>query len=305
MKNKTLFNSLFLIFSITGSFLVLDKPLKADQNTPACPDPSVEDVSSVGLFDNDPDPNSFISRTNALGANGYCYSTPDQYGVKVFKMGLCKQNPGNPTGSSKREGQEPDYTSCTWSFESTVGENADFEPGGFVDLSGTSSSVPAAGTYSYAAIVVSNKIRLKGKYGPVGGETHYSITEFDNSSTNISDYAVTLAPVTSFGGPNYCVASIEGGSVSSGIMSGYILNNTGTIIESEIIPEKEDSDRIFPCPSAEKILGVVGISNDLTISDATKGLKTTFGVADAMNVMVENGKLVIAPNGFKVNFEAF
>ena len=303
MKNKTLFNSLFLIFSITGSFLVLDKPLKADPNTPACPDPSVEDVSSVGIFDNDPDTNSFISRTKALGANGYCYSTPDQYGVKVFKMGFCKQNPGNPTGSSNREGSEPDYTSCTWSYENAVGENADFEPGGFVDLSGAS-SIPSAGTYPYAAMIISNKIRLKGKYGPVGGETYYSITEFDNSSTNISDYAVTLAPVTSFAGPNYCKASIEGTSVSTGTMSAYLINNTGTIIESEIIPENEDSDRINPCP-AERLLGVVGLPNDLTISDATKGLKTTFGVTDAMNVMVEDGKLVIAPNGFSVNFEAF
>ena len=77
MKNKTLFNSLFFTFSLISSFFVFDKPLKADES-PICPDPSEVNISGIGKFDDDSDPESFISRTNALGANGFCRTTPDQ-----------------------------------------------------------------------------------------------------------------------------------------------------------------------------------------------------------------------------------
>ena len=102
MKNKTLFNSLLFTFSILGSFFVLDKPLKAD--SPICPDPSAVNISGIGTFGG-ADAESFISRTNALGGNGFCKTTPEKYGVKVFKMGFCTQNPGNPSGTGALEGQ--------------------------------------------------------------------------------------------------------------------------------------------------------------------------------------------------------
>ena len=127
MKNKTLFNSLLFTFSLLGSFFVLDKPLKAD--SPVCPDPSTTSITSI--FDRSDD-NSFFALTEG---EGFCRSTPEQYGVTVFKMGFCKKNPGNPTGSSILEGSKPDYSSCTWAFESTTGEAADFSAGGSIDLS--------------------------------------------------------------------------------------------------------------------------------------------------------------------------
>ena len=106
MKNKTLFNSLFFTFSLLGSFFVIDKPVKAEE-APVCPDPSTTTISSVyNVFDED-DPNSFYGLTG----EGFCRSTPDSYGVTVFKMGFCKKNPGNPTGSSILEGSKPDYSS--------------------------------------------------------------------------------------------------------------------------------------------------------------------------------------------------
>ena len=99
MKNKTLFNSLLFSFSLLGSFFVLNKPLKAE-NAPVCPDPEKITISSVYNLSNENDPNSFYGLTG-----GFCRGTPDKYGVKVFKMGFCKKNPGNPTGSSILEGE--------------------------------------------------------------------------------------------------------------------------------------------------------------------------------------------------------
>ena len=117
MSPKTLFKSLLFTFSFIGSCLVLDKPIKANES-PDCPDPSAVNISGIGSFGGS-DAESFISRTNALGGNGFCKTTPEKYGVKVFKMGFCTQNPGNPSGTGAREGQNPDYSSCSWSLEST------------------------------------------------------------------------------------------------------------------------------------------------------------------------------------------
>ena len=302
MKNKALFNSLIFSFSLIGYCLFLDKPLKANAS-PICPDPSQVNISGIGTFGDDSDPESFISRTNALGANGFCRSTPDQYGVKVYKMGFCKKNPGNPSGSAALEGLKPDYSSCSWSFESLNGEDADFSAGGSIDLSESASSIPAPGTYSYAVMLISKDFRIKGKFGPVGGKTYYSISEFDASSTDISDYAATTAPLKSFSGPTECTASAEGIPVTGGTMNAYLLDSTGTVLVSDT--EEGSPETINPCTGQEKLLGVMNMSSDLTLDDNTNGLEMTFVVTNAMSVMVEDDALVFDSNAFSVTFETF
>ena len=165
MKNKTLSNSLLFTFSLLGSFFVLDKPVKA--NSPVCPDPEEVTISSVYNLSDENDPNSFYGLTG-----GFCRSTPEQYGVTVFKMGFCTKNPGNPTGSSILEGSKPDYSSCTWAYENSSGEIADFSAGGSIDLTQAYSSTPALGTYPHAVMIISKDFRIKGKFGPVGGNTY-------------------------------------------------------------------------------------------------------------------------------------
>ena len=304
MKPKTLFNSLIFTFSLIGSCLVLDKPIKAN-DSPICPDPSAVNISGIGTFGGS-DAESFISRTNALGANGYCKTTPEKYGVKVFKMGFCTQNPGNPSGAGAREGQNPDYSSCSWSLESTDGIDAEFSATTSIDLPQGSSSKPAAGTYSYAVMIMSKDLRIKGKYGPVGGTTYYSknansLTDYAGT-TDINEYDFTTAPLVSFTGPDSCGASTEGVPVTGGTMSGYLLDNTGIMEVSELAlgigPE-------FGCADADKLLGVVNMTNDLTIDDNTNGLKMTFGVTNAMAVQLDNLRIEMQSQAFNVTFETF
>ena len=304
MKPKTLFNSLIFTFSLIGSCLVLDKPIKANES-PDCPDPSAVNISGIGTFGGS-DAESFISRTNALGANGYCKTTPEKYGVKVFKMGFCTQNPGNPSGAGAREGQNPDYSSCSWSLENTDGIDAEFSATTSIDLPQGSSSKPAAGTYSYAVMIMSKDLRIKGKYGPVGGTTYYSknansLTDYAGT-TDINEYDFTTAPLVSFTGPDSCGASTEGVPVTGGTMSGYLLDNTGIMEVSELAlgigPE-------FGCADADKLLGVVNMTNDLTIDDNTNGLKMTFGVTNAMAVQLDNLRIEMQSQAFNVTFETF
>ena len=298
MKNKTLFNSLFFTFSLIGSFFVLDKPLKAD-DSPVCPDPSTTTITSI--YD-ESDSSSFY----AITGDGFCRGTPDQYGVTVFKMGFCKKNPGNPTGSSILEGSKPDYSSCTWAFESTSGEVADFSAGGTVDLSEVASSEPAAGVYPHAVMLISKDFRIKGKYGPVGGKTYYSTSTFEESSTNISDYAVTTAPLKSFDGPEICTATTENNVVVGGTISAYLLDSTGTMLVSD------SEDTGAPCTGMVKLLGVMNMSSDLTISDTTSGLKMSFIVTNNGMSVMANGpegeppsQLIMDSGPFSVTFETF
>ena len=304
MKNKTFFNFFFFTFSLLGSFFVLDKPLKAE-DAPVCPDPSTTTITSI--YD-ESDDSSFFALTGGYGeeGGGFCRGTPDQYGVTVFKMGFCKKNPGNPTGSSILEGSKPDYSSCTWAFESTSGEVADFSAGGSVDLSEVASSEPAAGVYPHAVMLISKDFRIKGKYGPIAGKTYYSTSTFEESSTNIGDFAVTTAPLKSFDGPTICTATTEENVVVGGTISAYLLDSTGTMLVSD------SSDTGAPCTGMEKLLGVMNMSSDLTISDTTKGLKMTFIVTNnGMSVMANGAEgeppseLIMDSGPFSVTFETF
>ena len=296
MKNKTLLNSLLFTFSLIGSFFVLDKPLKAD--SPVCPDPSTTTITSVY----DESGSSFYELTG----EGFCRGTPDSYGVTVFKMGFCTKNPGNPTGSSILEGSEPDYSSCTWAFESSTGEVADFSAGGSIDLSEVASKEPAPGVYPHAVMLISKDFRIKGKYGPVGGNTFYTTSTFEESSTDISDWAIVTAPLGSFDGPTICQASTEGESVAGGTISAYLLDSTGTMLVSD------ESETGSPCTGMDKLLGVMNMSSDLTIDETTGGLKMTFVVTNnGMSVMTGEGEggppteIIMDSGPFSVSFETF
>ena len=302
MKNKTLFNSLIFSFSLIGSCLVLDKPIKAGP----CPDPSTQNISQIGTSLKT-DPESFWSLTGV----GYCTTTPEQYGVKIFKMGFCKKNPGNPNGGEPLVNQNIDYSSCTWAFENTDGRDAEFTKTSSIDLPAAGSSKPAAGTYPYAVMIMSNELKIKGKYGPVGGVTYYtrnvsSLTDY-GATTDINKYAVSTTPVL-FTGPENCLATIEGGPVAGGTMSGYLLNSTGKIIDGDLNTESNGAEG---CINAKKLLGVVAMTNDITIDDDTNGLKMTFTVTNGMNATLDgnggatDGQIEFISMAFGVTFETF
>ena len=321
MKNKTLFNSLIFTFSLIGSCLVIDKPIKADIS-PSCPDPSSVNISEIGSEDKDLDINaddSFISLTKTSESEkGYCKTTPEQYGIKVFKMGFCEINPGNPNSEGALVGQDPDYSSCSWAFESADGTDAEFTATSSIDLPDANSSKPAAGTYPYAVMIMSNELKIKGKYGPIAGKTYYTknanVLEEYSGTEEISKYAASISPVT-FKGPSNCLAVIEGAPVTGGTMSAYILDDTEKIINAPTpSTDSSVSDGTSGCHKAKKLLGVVTMTNEITIDDNTNGVKMTYGVSDAMNATLytnvantdENyGKMYFISKAFSVTFETF
>ncbi len=293
MKNKkALIKTLIFSLTFLGTISLSQNKVNASES-PECPDPATTTITSIA---DRGDPTSFY----ALTGGGFCKGTPDSYGVTVYKMGFCTKNPANPTGSSVLAGSTPDYTSCSWTFDKPTGEPANFSAGGSIDLTETYASDPAAGTYPYAVMMISKDFRIKGKFGPVGGNTYYSTTTFQSSSTDIDDYATTDAPLNTFGGPGSCTAYTEGEVVTDGTISAYLLDSSGTMLVND--------SSLSECSGQEKLLGVMNMSSDLTISDTTKGLKMTFAVTNnGMSVVTnEAGTDIFVDSGpFSVKFETF
>ena len=197
-------------------------------------------------------------------------------------------------------GSAPDYSTCSWTYENSTGEAASFSAGGTLDLSDTYATDPASGTYPYAVMIISKDFDIKGKFGPVGGKTYYSTSTFQVSSTDSGDYATQVAPLNTFGGTGSCEAYTEGEVVTDGIISAYLLDSSGIMLEND--------SSLSECSGQEKLLGVMNMSSDLTISDTTAGLKMTFAVTNNGMSVVTNmaGTDIFVDSGpFSVKFETF
>ncbi len=169
-------------------------------------------------------------------------------------------------------------------------------------MSDSYASKPAVGTYGYAVMIISKDFKIKGNFGPVGGQTYYSTSTFESSSTDIADYATTTAPLKSFGGSGECIAYTEGETVTGGTISAYLLNSSGTMLESD------SSAGVTECTGQVQLLGVMDMSSDLTITESTGGLKMTFLVTDnGMSVITNSSgtELYMDSGPFSVSFDTF
>ena len=292
-SKKLLTTALFITSGLT--ILSHSNPVKAS----ACPD-----ASSVTSPNGSGDATSFIALSE-----GSCYETPDEYGVTIYKMGLCTSNPA-PSSA----GSAPDISSCSFNFEKDdgVGEAASFAAGGEVDLSATYSSRPDVGEYEFAYIEIKNSFDIKAKYGPLGdaANTTYftngtfgaagTVTGASTTPTASDGYATTTAPLNTFfgdGGTAICAATANE-SVSGGTIRAYLLDSSDKLIA--------DDSSVTECSGVKKLLGIMQLNTKVNITASTTSVKTTFKVTD-------NGSTVIYDDGtdglqfdsgpFSVSFE--
>jgi len=265
-SKKLLTTALFLTSGLT--ILSHSNPVKA-----ACPDPSLV-TSPNGRGD----ATSFIALSG-----GDCYATPEEYGVTIYKMGLCTSNPA-PSSA----GSAPDTSSCSFNFEKDdgVGEAASFAAGGEVDLSAAYSSRPDVGEYEFAYIEIKNSFDIKAKYGPLGdsANTTYftngtlgeagTVTGSSTIPTASDGYATTTAPLNTFfgdGGTAICAATATE-SVTGGTIRAYLLDSSGTLIA--------DDSTVEECSGVTKLLGIMQLDTKVNITASTSSVKTTFKVTD-------------------------
>ena len=302
--SKLLSNTLITGLTVLGSSTLIPTERVS---AAACPDPSSTTITSLATSG---DSSSFYQVTDDAepGEGGFCEGTPDEYGVTVYKMGFCTADPGDPTGSSPLAGSAPNYSTCTWTYENTNGEAAAFGAGATFNLSDSYASKPSLGTYQYAVILIKKDFDIKAKFGPVGPEggtrtTYYTTTTFKVPATSTTDtppasWAAQTSPLNTFDSGNSCEAVTQNITVSGGSISAYLLNSSGTIIT--------DDNSVTTCSGVDKLLGVMNMTNAVTITSATKGLKATFVVTNnGASVLLDqaNNWIEFDSGPFSVSFE--
>ena len=286
LKSKKLLTTAFFI---TSGLTILShsNPVKAE----ACP--SADTISS---------PSAFGSSV------GSCYGTPEEYGVTIYRMGLCTTDP-KPTAA----GSAPDTSSCTFNFEKDdgVGEAASFAAGGEVDLSETYSSIPSVGSYTYAYIEIKNSFDIKAKYGPLGDSantTYFTNGTFGEAGTvtgasatpPTGEYAATTAPMNTFYGDNgeeVCVATGDE-TVTGGTIRAYLLDSSDKLIA--------DDSSSTSCSGVTKLLGIMQLNDAVNITSSTTSVKTTFKVTNnGTTVIYDNSSdgILFDSGPFSVTFE--
>ena len=250
-----------------------------------------------------------ITSPSAFGSSvGSCYGTPEEYGVTIYRMGLCTTDP-KPTAA----GSAPDTSSCTFNFEKDdgVGEAASFAAGGEVDLSETYSSIPSVGSYTYAYIEIKNSFDVKAKYGPLGDSantTYFTNGTFGAAGTvtgasatpPTGEYAATTAPMNTFYGDNgeeVCVATGDE-TVTGGTIRAYLLDSSDKLIA--------DDSSSTSCSGVTKLLGIMQLNDAVNITSSTTSVKTTFKVTNnGTTVIYDNSSdgILFDSGPFSVTFE--
>jgi len=107
-------------------------------------------------------PTSFthVNSSNS-DVGGYCEVTPDNYKIKMFKMGLCTEDPYRTSDAGAGNTVGADLSSCVTVFDKAVGKEVNIQPGGEVDLLDGEALILPIGTYSYIYALIDNVIQIK------------------------------------------------------------------------------------------------------------------------------------------------
>jgi hypothetical protein len=107
-------------------------------------------------------PTSFThANSDDADMGGYCEVTPDNYKIKMYKMGLCTEDPWRDPESGTGNTIGADLSSCVNVFDKAAGKEINIQPGGEVDLLDGESLVLPIGTYPYIYALLSNVIQIK------------------------------------------------------------------------------------------------------------------------------------------------
>ena len=125
-------------------------------------------------------PTSFThANSDDADQGGYCEVTPDNYKIKMYKMGLCTENPFREPDAGAGNTVGADLSSCVDVFDKAEGKEVNIQPGVEVDLLDGEALILPIGTYTHIYALLSNVIQIKHiqEYADagVGGATGFKI----------------------------------------------------------------------------------------------------------------------------------
>ena len=279
--SSTFFATSISFFSTLG--IGLDKA-KAG----ACPDPSTY-TSMLGA--------EATSWLNDSDLEGGCDGTPEVYGVTVYKMGLCENNPFDGISSlATSAGQSPSYTSCSWTYVNDSGEYKSFSSTSSATLTEGTSSLPVAGSYPFAVIVLEPVFKIEDSYGPIKplttsteAVTYVSSSSSSTALTTGSAATRSMNLLSFMGNPDDIPGTTDGQQVCNasdavdpisgkGQITGWLVDSNGDTIA--------DNASISTCSGVDKLIGVMDMRTSasgpgpVTVSSTTTGITATFDVSD-------------------------
>jgi len=239
---------------------------------------------------------SLLANKAAFAAGGgFCNGTPSVYGIKVFKMGFCTSSPLTSPGIAV------DYSSCAITFADASGVDTSFTAGVSDPLPAGGSSIPPAGSYSYAVIEIDKTFDIAAKIGPFqDGTTYYSTSTWTTSGSpgDTTGPAETFeSKLTSFDPNNSCKATSDPFIQAKARLLVYLIDSSSALIA--------DDAGIPNCSGVSKVVGVAQLNTPITITSATRGLTATFSVTNngssikcslpaCSNIMFDSGPVNVA-----------
>jgi len=143
-------------------------------------------------------PTSFthVNSSNS-DVGGYCEVTPDNYKIKMFKMGLCTEDPYRTPDAGAGNTVGADLSSCVTVFDKSAGKEVNIQPGGEVDLLDGEALILPIGTYSYIYALIDNVIQIKHiqEYAIAPGAGDFDIRGYhatvNNGSAGVGKFCYT------------------------------------------------------------------------------------------------------------------
>ena len=214
-------------------------------------------------------------------ATSRCHIEPDLYGIKIYKMYLCKSQPSIPQGSIAS-----DLTSagCTIVLDSDSGSDVDLtqasEP---IIFPNAIFSRPPAGIYTHGAMYISNTFRIK-------WARQFNQTVKSDSSTSTGQYCSTTSGT---GNPSdkQSLLCQSGSAPIAGIFNAVLnnfgndtiemfdsyrnINGSGADINAYLVTSL---DNLAGPATATKIYGIQTLATPVIISKNFKGLNISFAI---------------------------
>ena len=263
---------------------------------------------------------SSVARTNNDSSIGLCHATPEVYKIKVYEMGLCTSDP------LKNNNFDP--SSCFSSYKTT-------NPS-YIDLASLKSlelleneiiKRPPNNSYSYAFVIGSNIMRIKGSYetstqkrcsqwyqDPSTGDYRATTQECQYLDNGLSqEYEESLTTFTSDECDPTYLSEINGIEIKA-----RLANTSGETTSPVSYPLGSRKD----CGNPSRLIAGYKAVNPISISDSTNGLEVSFKVKNYGLVIVtdndathnynnlaadyyQNQASRIVPGGFYPTFETF
>jgi hypothetical protein len=147
-------------------------------------------------------PTSFtLTMEDDVNRGGFCEVTPDNYKIKMFKMGLCKENPWTGFDDNSSNTRSADLSSCIDVFVNPDGKEVNLQPGTEVNLLDDTVVLPV-GTFPFIYALLDNVIQVKHiqEYAAhPDGKQDFVIQGYDSNGSSAGDGQVCYSGLDSSG----------------------------------------------------------------------------------------------------------